>query len=267
MICIGCITADKPSSSANKLPLMSRGREQCAVLSCAPFKQALKTLIQTSSVLSRHQLRLCCVHLQTDTKASSHTCIPQCLVLSSASVQSYCCSHSLPDEQVHKFTPCSASLFTSPYMWLQGLLVPTPHSLQQSAERGKRGGRKKEQVGTFFRGPVIFLSDQPGAVGLQIKSVPKKKRRQQNTDKSFAFQPPPGKVPSSGKAGNFPWPTYSLSRLYLSAGSVVGFINEILTAVFSTHVSDCSARASFSITMSSRQIWQVELRRQHIEVN
>lgn len=84
MICIGCITADKPSSSANKLPVMSRGREQCTVLSCAPFKQSLKTLIQTSSVLSRHQLRLCCVHLQTDTKASSHTFIPQCLVLSSA---------------------------------------------------------------------------------------------------------------------------------------------------------------------------------------
>lgn len=79
----------------------------------------------------------------------------------STSVQSYCCSHSLPDREVHKFTPCSVSLCTSPYLWLQGLLVLTPHAPQQSAERTWRGGeaeggRKTEQVWTFFRGPVIF---------------------------------------------------------------------------------------------------------------
>lgn len=163
----------------------------------------------------------------------------------STSVQSYCCSHSLPDREVHKFTPCSVSLCTSPYLWLQGLLVLTPHAPQQSAERTWRGGeaeggRKTEQVWTFFRGPVIFLSDQPGAVGLQIKSVPKKKRRQQNTDSSFAFQPPPGKVPSSGKAGNFPWPTYSLSSVFISLWILSGgFIDEIPTAVFLAHGAAC----------------------------
>lgn len=125
MICIWCITADNSSRGANKPALMSRGREQCrvwvAVHSLSPsrlsFKRALSFQDNSSdSVVStyRHQA----MHL-------SVPCALRC-----TSVQSYCRSHSLPDRQVHKFTPCSASLFTSPYMWLQGLLVPTPHSLQ-----------------------------------------------------------------------------------------------------------------------------------------
>lgn len=107
-----------------------------------PFKTPAQTLL--------------CPPTDTHQSLQSHMHPSVPCTLQCTSVQSYCCCHSLPDEQVHKFTPCSASLFTSPCMWLQGLLVPTPHSLQQSAERGKGGGRKKEQVGTFFRGPVIF---------------------------------------------------------------------------------------------------------------
>lgn len=238
MICIGCITADKPSSRANTLPPVSRGGVLFGVVlhPHSPFRRSS----------DRARLRLCCV---------SH-----------ASVGALRC----------RAAAALVRFLTGRFTSLHPVQLPSSHlrvrdcrgSLsQQSAERREAGGRKKRTGWNIFQGSRHFLSDQPGAVGLQIKSVPKKKRRQQNTDKSFAFQPPPGKVPSSGKASNFPWPTYSLSRLYLSAGSVVGFINEILTAVFSTRVSDGSARASFSITMSSRQIWQVELRRQHIEVN
>lgn len=112
-----------------------------------PPKTTAQTLLCPPTGRPRHQ-------------ASSLTCICQCLVVSSALLHRATAAHSLPDRQVHKFIPCSVSLITSPYLWLQGLLVPTPHSLHQSAERGERrggkGGRKKEQVGTFFRGPFIF---------------------------------------------------------------------------------------------------------------
>lgn len=55
----------------------------------------------------------------------------------------------LPDMQVHKFTPCLVSLFMSPYLWLQGLLAPTPHSLPTVCKGGEsedcegRGGEAK----------------------------------------------------------------------------------------------------------------------------
>lgn len=157
-----CITADNSSSSANKLLLMSRGGEQCTVWvvvhshspSRLSFKQALSSQDNSSDSVVSTQRQTKTQSFQSDV----HLSVPH--TLQCTTVQSYCCSPSLPDRQVHKFTPCSVSLFTSPYSWLQGLLVPTPHSLQQSAQRGDRrggkGGRKKEQVGTFFRGPVIF---------------------------------------------------------------------------------------------------------------
>lgn len=94
---------------------------------------------------------------------------------------------------------------------------------RESSER--RGGRRRqiERTGwNIFQGSCHFLSDQPRAVGLQIKSVPKKKRRQQNIDSRFAFQPPLGKVPSLGKAGNFPWPTYCLSSIFISLWILLG---------------------------------------------
>lgn len=140
-------------------------------------------------------------------------------------VQSYCCSHSLPDRQVHKFTPCSVSPTASLHTCdCRGSLYQL-HILPATVCReGERKVEKKRAGWNIFQGSCHFLSDQPGAVGLQIKSVPKKKRRQQNTAEQsraeqtgdFAFQPPPGKVPSSGKAGNFPWPTYSLSSVFMS---------------------------------------------------
>lgn len=52
-----------------------------------------------------------------------------------------------PLRKVHKFTLCSVSHFMS--------TCSTP-SAAVCREKGGRGGRKKEQVGTFFRGPVIF---------------------------------------------------------------------------------------------------------------
>lgn len=93
----------------------------------------------------------------------------------------------------------------------------------------------------------------------------KKKRRQQNGEKSFAFQPPPGKVPSWGHASNLPWPTSAAASSSLRGIlqlSVVGFRSGILTGVFSTLSSDGSAKAPFSSTVSSRQSRQVLLRRQ-----
>lgn len=97
-------------------------------------------------------------------------------------VQSYCCSHSLPDRQVHKFTPCSVSPTASLHTCdCRGSLYQL-HILPATVCReGERKVEKKRAGWNIFQGSCHFLSDQPGAVGLQIKSVPKKKRRQQNT--------------------------------------------------------------------------------------
>lgn len=178
MICIGCITADNSSSSANKLSLTSRGREQCAVwvavyshkLPRLSFKQALS--------FSRQRLTPCRVHLQMR---------PTHQLSSGPHVQSYC--QSLHDRQVHKFTPCFISLITSSYMWLQGLIVPTPYSVQPSAEMGKgkeaKEVEKKEQVGTFFRGPVIFYLISQEL--LDYKSKVCQRKREDNKTQSGAL--------------------------------------------------------------------------------
>lgn len=149
----------------------------------------------------------------TDTKP----CICQCLVLSGA--------------LLCKATAALIHFLTGRFTSLHPVQLPSSrlhtcdcrgslsqlHTPCNSLQRGERRRGRKERTGwNIFQGSRHFLSDQPGAVGLQIKSVPKKKGRQQNTDRSCAFQPPPGKVPSSGKAGNFPWPTYSLSRVFIS---------------------------------------------------
>lgn len=133
MIFIRCITDDKLSSTGNKMP-HEHTREQCTVSSCASVNQWLKTHSK-QTVSWQDILRLSCAYLQTYTKPSvtrASATNPQ-----STSVLSYCSSHLLPDGQVHKFTPCSVSVYTSAYMLPQGFVVPTSRSLQQSAERGE----------------------------------------------------------------------------------------------------------------------------------
>lgn len=208
MICIWCITADNSSRGANKPALMSRGREQClvwvAVHSLSPsrlsFKHALSFQDNSSdSVVStyRHQashLSVPCALLCRATAALIHFLTGRFTSLHPVQ---------LPSSRLHT-CDCRGSLSQL-------------HTPCNSLQRGERSRGRRERTGwNIFQGSRHFLSDQPGAVGLQIKSVPKKKGRQQNTDRSCAFQPPPGKVPSSGKAGNFPWPTYSLSRVFIS---------------------------------------------------
>lgn len=182
---------------------------------------------------SRQRLHLRCLHQQTG-RQHTHLSVSSILL----------CANALSGRQVHKFRCCSAFLC----MWLQGVLVPTPQSLHQSAERPKEGGgRKTENRLEHFLGvPSFIIWSARSCWTTNQKCAKERERRQQKTDKSCVFQPPPGKVPSLGEASNFPWPSYSLSHLYLTAGSIVGFINE-----------NSDGRASFSITMSSRQIWQV----------
>lgn len=214
-------------------------------LSCSSFKHSLRT--QISSVLSRQQLRLCCVHLPAEKDAKFplwHSFISALYSPEHFSAELLLLSFSSWQGGSQVYTMFSFPLHVS---ILVTAGAPCPNSACSAAvcweNLERRGGRRRQKDRTglnIFQGSCHFLSDQPGAVGLQIKSVPKKKRRQQNTDSSFAFQPPPGKVPSSGKAGNFPWPTYSLSSVFISLWILSGgFIDEIPTAVFLAHGAAC----------------------------
>lgn len=121
-------------------------------LSCGSFTQSLKALIQTRSVLSRQQLRLCCVHLQTPSHAFvSALCSPvhfcaELLPLSFTSWQAGSQVYTLFSFPLHVSIHVTAG-------------APCPNStLPAIVCREGKGGEveKKEQVGTFFRGPVIF---------------------------------------------------------------------------------------------------------------
>lgn len=249
---------------------MSRGREQHTVWVVVHSQSPSRLSFKPATVLSR-LLRLCCVHLQKDQDTKIPVWHAFVSTLQCTSVQSYCCSHSLPDRQVHKFTLCSVSLFMSPYMWLQGLLVPTPHSLQQSAERkgreAKEVKKKKNRLEHFSWILSFFIWSARSCWTTNQKCATEKEKTTKHRQE-LCIPASTRKSPILGQSRQLSLAhLLSFERLYLSADSVVGFINEILMAMFLMHISDCSARASFSNKMSSRQIWQVELRHQHIEVN
>lgn len=161
MICIGCITADNSSSSANKLPLMSSGREQCTVWvvvhshspSRLSFKQALSFQDNRSDsvVFTSRQTRT--PSFQSDVHLSVY-------ILSSALVcrATSALIHFLTGRftSLHPVQFLSSHLHTCDCRGSLSQLRTLCNSLQRGKRRGGKGGRINEQVGTFFRGPVIF---------------------------------------------------------------------------------------------------------------
>ncbi len=131
-------------------------------LSCGSFTQSLKTLIQTRSVLSRQQTQtlLCPPADKPRHQAPSLTCICQCLVLSSALLcrATAALIHFLTGRftSLHPVQFPSSRLHTCDCRGSLSQLHTLCNSLQRGERRGGKWGRKKEQVGTFFRGPVIF---------------------------------------------------------------------------------------------------------------
>lgn len=208
-----CMTAHKPSSSANKVALMS----------CVASLQA-------EQFGWRQQLWLLCVHWEADGQTERQTdtiCIHRCLLFSGALIRFLSDRFtSLHAVQLASVCDCRASLSHH----------CTPRTSQQRdgwKEEVEEEEAERERAGwNIFQGSRHLLSDQPGAVELQIKSV--SERKQQNTDVSCAFQPPPGKAPSSGRAGNCSWPTYSLLYCYFTVGSARG-IHKKFWHDFSTH--------------------------------
>lgn len=273
MICIGCITADNSSSGANKLPLMSSGREQCTVWvvvhshspSRLSFKQALS--------FQDNKLRLCCVHLQTD----RDTKLPVWHAFVSAL---YSPVHSCAELLLLSFTSWQAgsqvyTLFSFPLHVSIHVTAgaPCPNStLSVTVCREGKGGEANEVERKnrleHFSGVLSFFIWSARSCWTTNQKCAKEKEKTTKHRQELCIPASTRKSPILGQSRQLSLAhLLSFECLCLSADSVVGFINEILMAMFSVHVSDCSARASFSNTMSSRQIWQVELRRQHIEVN
>lgn len=122
--------------------------------------------------------------------------------------------HPLPVRQVHKFTCCSASLS----MWLQGLLVPPLHSLHQSAERWEGGGGsgKRDSRLEHFSGVPSFIVWSARSWRTTNPNCAREKTTRHRCELCIS------KVPSSGRAGDCSWPTYSLSYSYFTVGFACG---------------------------------------------
>lgn len=178
-------------------------------MSCVASLQAERSLDEDSSFDSSAS-----TDRQTDRQNDRQTdtiCIHWCLQFSGAPI------HFLSDRftsllaaQLPSVCDCRASLSHH----------CTPCTSQQRDGRKKEEAERETAGWNIFQGSRHLLSDQPGAVELQIKCVPE--RKQQNTDASCAFQPPAGKVPSSGRAGNCSWPTYSLLYCDFTVGFACG---------------------------------------------
>lgn len=217
---------------------------------------------KANCIVTRHPQTLLC--LPTDIhKAFSHTCIchysPEhfCTELLQLSVTSWWAGSQV-------YTLFSSRLHVSIYV-TTGVRCPN-FTLTTAVCREGRRVERENRLEHFSGVLSFFLSDQPEAVGQQVISVPKKKRRQQNTDKSLHSNLHQEKSHPQAMPATFVGPLI-LFCVFISHQSLLWDLNENLTAVFSTRVCDSSAKASFSNTMSSRQIWQVELRHQHIEIN
>lgn len=252
MICIGCITAENSSSSANKLPLMSGGREQCPVWvvvhSHSPSRLSFK------QALSFQDNSWTCVHLH---KTDQDTSLPAWHAFVSAL---YSSAHF-----------CAAAAGSQVYTLFSFPLHVTHLSATVCREKG-RGGEakeveKKNRLEHFSRVLSFFIWSARSCWTTNQKCA-KEKGKTTKHRQELCIPASTRKSPILGQSRQLSLAhLLSFECLYLSVDSVVGFINEILMAMFSVHISNCSARASFSNTTPSRQIWQVELQRQHIEVN
>lgn len=130
-------------------------------LSCGSFTQSLKTRVQTSSVLSRQQISLCCVHLQTDQDTK--------LPVWRAFVSVYSPVHLCAEQLLLSFTFWLAgsqvyTLFSFPLH--VSILVtagaPCPNSaLSATVCREEKGGEAKEVESTnrleHFSGVLSFF--------------------------------------------------------------------------------------------------------------
>lgn len=260
MICIGYITAGNSSSSANKLPLMNSGREQCTVWvvvhshspSSLSFKQALFFRDNSWTFIHLH-------------KPDQDTSLPVWHALVSVFY-----SHVHFCAELMLLLLLLSGRFTS----LHSVQFPTScySSLCNSLQREGRGGEAKEverknRLEHFSRVLSFFIWSARSCWTTNQKCAKEKGKTTKHRQELC--------IPASTRKSPILRQSRQLSLahllsfecLYLSVDAVVGFINEILMAMFSVHVSNCSARASFSNMMPCRQIWQVELQRQHIEVN
>lgn len=253
MICFGWITADKPSSSANKLPLMSRGREQYTVwaalhslrLSRLAFKRALSFQDNSSdsAVSTYRQTRICQCLLCRATAALIHFLTGRFTSL--YPVQ-------LPSSRFH-ICDCRGSLSQL-------------HTLCYSLQRGEKEEVERKNRLEHFSGVPSFFIWSARSCWTTNQKCAKEKEKTTKHRQELCIPASTRKSPILGQSRQLSLP----HLLSFASLSLYGFrygIHKWNSAVFSTHVSDCSARASFRNTMSSRQIWQVELRRQHIEVN
>lgn len=249
MICIRCITADNPERQCQQAgPNEQRQEQSCVWVELHSHSPSRLSFTPRPLRPTAHTL-LC-------PPAPALTCVCQWLV----------CRASAADRQVHKFTPCSVSLFTSAYMWLQGLLVPTPLSVQPSAESGEEGRKRGRQNRLeHFSGVLsFFIWSARSCWTTNQKCAKEKGKTTEHRQELLHSTLHKEKSHPRAKPATFLGP---LTLFWVSL-SLCGLWCGISTwnrdgSVF----TDCSARASFSNTMSSRQIWQAEPRRQHIEVN
>lgn len=258
MICIGCITAGNSSSSANKLPLMSCGREHCTVWvvghSHSPSELSFK------QALSFHDNSWTCIHLQ---KPDQDTSLPVWHAFVSVLYS-----------PVHFCAESLLLLLSGRFTSLHSVQFPTScySSLCNSLQRERRGGEAKEverknRLEHFSRVLSFFIWSARSCWTTNQKCA-KEKGKTTKHRQELCIPASTRKSPILGQSRQLSLAhLLSFECLYLSVDSVVGFINEILMTMFSVHVSNCSARASFSNMMPPRQLWQVELQRQHIEVN
>lgn len=261
MICIECITADNSSSSANKLALMSGGREQCPVYMCGSFTQSLQTLFETSSILSRQQIRLRSVHLHTQLT------VWRSFVGALFSAELLLLSFTFWQAGSQVYNLLSFLLHVS-ILVTAGLPCPNSTLFATVCREGKEGEgtevKTKEQVGTFFRGPVIFYLISQEL--LDCKSKVCRKKREDNKTQTGALHSIRYQEKSHPRAK----PATFLGPLTLFRVSVClcGRCCGIYKWSRDGNVLHVRLwRLSFSNTMSSGRIWQVELQRQHIEVN
>lgn len=172
---------------------------------------ALRTVTWSAPPLC---LRRCCPHPLSQSVSQLGSFVPRCTV------------------QRHGLHSLTANFLTGRFTSLHRLiLLPTDFRSSLSQLRkpvwgGRAEGREwgkeesKKQVGTFFRGPVIFYLISPELLDYKSK-VCQRKTEDNNTHRSCTFQPPQGKGPSWGKAGNFLWPTLlSFQGLCLPVDSV-----------------------------------------------
>lgn len=194
-----------------------QGTMRC--LSCGSFTQSLKTLFQTSAVLSRQQLRLCCVHLQTgqDTKLPvwhafvSALCSPvhfcaELLLLSFTSWRAGSQVYTLFSFPLHVSIHVTAG-------------APCPNSTLSAAvcREGEGGEAERQNRLEHFSGVLSFFIWSARSCWTTNQKCAKEKEKTTKHRQELCIPASTRKSPILGQSRQlFSWPTYSLSSVFVS---------------------------------------------------